>query len=251
MRNYIILFILCLQASKIFAQKTFHIGLYDDKIFDNSDHRTWLRFYNQPREEGLYIVYQDSTHETKRIWRYFYVDTAGTLIDKPEYSCYFDVVNVKDNANINFSTPCDPASVFLLNEVVAFSYHPADIDTVTVLSFPRNNGFVHPILKYKVFTEIRSFRPPGDKYQSIYLPYGRQSCDYDYELILKTRDTFRIANIVTHEYKPSKNVTGNFCTMYSYELNGKKVISNTIVLVKPGYEKEHSELYGINSQPGH
>lgn len=227
-----ILAIFFLSTQTLCAQKTYTVSFYDNNIFFGD--RQGL-FKHQPRLPGKYVVLDYGDISKRRIWRVFYINEDGGLIDKEEYCCGFEEIALKD-AGGGAAGTCIEQDVYVLNEIIIYGCQVKEKDVVQVRSFKKNGRFDKPLKRYAA--RVSKLLPYTDTLQQMKLDYTALSAARDYEIVLNT-DTFRITGINTALYRPENKVIGDFCTMYSYELNGKKVISNFITLIKPGYETRY------------
>jgi len=232
-------FIFTIGISSAFAQKTYNVNLYDP-MFRGREHSAWLQFRNRPTEPGNYTVFDRLRITDSRICGRFTIDNQGVLRNKTEFGCCFETVDLADTFRVNHNCKCPDSNVYIFNEMIAFGYKNDELDSVKVFVYPKNGiSFRKKIKQFKCYAV--SEMPFDFIVHSVRFNFNGLPCSYDYKIVTHNHDVFRITNITTKSYHPKDSVTGDFCTMYSYEISGKKMISNFITLVKPGLEKEYQK----------
>lgn len=224
---------------------TYHVSRNDSHIIDaNRLHpEANVAFNNKPTEFGKYIVSdhsRDILHN--KVWGIFSINTRGRLsklIDSINYCCYQEEIDLADKNRIMQPAPCSERDVFILNEVITYGYGFEDLDSMRITPLYKNRK--DDVWGVKVNARILPLYNGDSMFRSILVKHTDLRCSYDFEFALKNRDTFRITDIMTAMYKSKDTAIGNFCTMYSYKINGKKVNSNYITLVRPGFEKGYEE----------
>ncbi len=237
-----ILTLLLLMGVNSYSQKVFHLSPEDMPTSPHAP-KGWFSLKIPLTYEGKYIGWDYKEGSTPYIHRIFYItaDSNGKhqIVDNEEYCCFTEKIDLLDKRRVTMASSCTDSDVYILDIMDVYGYHHEYFDSIKLISYKKNSQFTKPVATKTIHILQKSYL--GELIHRIYFWYTFMPCSNDYEFVMKNGDVFRITDITTVLYKPENKVIGDFCTMYSYKINGKKVISNFITLVRPGFEKNYDK----------